>query len=143
MRRREFITAFGAGAALWPLGVRAQSSVKSIGFLGTTSAAAWGSWVGAFTQRLNELNWFDGRNVAIEYRWAEGNYDRFTEIASEFARRKVDVIVTSGGAVTAAKQVTQSIPIVFAVANDPVGMGLVASFARPGGNVTGSVASGA
>ena len=137
MKRREFITAFGAGAVLWPLGVRAQSSVKSIGFLGTTSAAAWGSWVGAFTQRLNELNWVDGRNVAIEFRWAEGNYDRFIEIASEFVRRKVDVIVTSGGAVTAAKQVTQSIPIVFAVANDPVGMGLVASFARPGGNVTG------
>ena len=82
MRRRTFITAFGAGLASWPLCVGAQPSMKSIGFLGTTSASAWGSWVNAFTQRLNELNWVDGRNIAIEYRWAEGNYDRFTEIAS-------------------------------------------------------------
>lgn len=137
MKRREFIALLGGAAAAWPSGVRAQQPVKMIGFLGTTSVAAWGSWVSAFTQRLQELNWIEGRNVTIEYRWADGNYDRFSEIASEFVRRKVDVIVTSGGAVAAAKQVTQTIPIVFAVANDPVGMGLVASFARPGGNVTG------
>src|SRR3954453_9705706 len=118
MRRREFITALGIGTALWPLEVLSQASIKTIGFLGTTSATAWKSWVNSFTQRLQELNWTEGRNVAIEYRWAEGKYDRFVEIASEFARRKVDVIVTSGGAVATAKQVTQTIPIVFAVAND-------------------------
>src|SRR4051812_46320180 len=137
MKRREFIVALGASAALLPFDASAQTSGKTIGFLGTTTAAAWGGWVNAFTQRLQDLNWIDGRNIAIEYRWAEGRYDRFLEIASEFARRKVDVIVTSGGAVAAVKQVTQTIPIVFAVANDPVGTGLVASFARPGGNVTG------
>jgi putative ABC transport system substrate-binding protein len=137
MKRREFIVALGASAALLPFDASAQTSGKTIGFLGTTTAAAWGGWVNAFTQRLQDLNWIDGRNIAIEYRWAEGRYDRFLEIASEFARRKLDVIVTSGGAVAAVKQVTQTIPIVFAVANDPVGTGLVASFARPGGNVTG------
>ena len=124
MRRREFIALVG-GAVAWPLGVHAQPSGKlpTIGFLGTTTAAAWGSWVAAFVQRLHQLNWIEGRNVAIEYRWAEGRNERFTEIAAEFANLKVDVIVTSGGAVLAAKQATATIPIVFAVANDPVGTG--------------------
>jgi putative tryptophan/tyrosine transport system substrate-binding protein len=128
-----------APSNLWSLAARAQQPGKlpTIGFLGTTTALAWGSWVAAFVQRLGELNWIESRNVAIEYRWAEGRNDRFTEIAAEFTRLKVDVIVTSGGAVLAAKQATSVIPIVFAVANDPVGTGLVTSLARPGGNATG------
>ena len=99
MRRRAFITVLG-GAAVWPLAVRAQQPAKpaTIGFLGTTTAAAWGGWVAAFVQRLRELNWSEGRNLAIELRWAEGRNERFVEIAAEFSRLKVDVIVTSGGA---------------------------------------------
>jgi putative tryptophan/tyrosine transport system substrate-binding protein len=136
--RRDFFGALG-GVAAWPLAAPAQQAGKlpTIGFLGTTTAAAWGSWVAAFVQRLHELNWVEGRNIRIEYRWAEGHYERFADIAAEFTSLKVDVIVTSGGAVIAAKQVTSAIPIVFAVANDPVSTGLVASLARPGGNVTG------
>jgi putative ABC transport system substrate-binding protein len=91
----------------------------------------------AFVQRLRDLGWTEGRNVAIEFRWAEGRTERFTEIATEFVRLKVDVIVTAGGAVLATKQVTSAIPIVFALALDPVGGGMVTSLARPGGNVTG------
>jgi putative ABC transport system substrate-binding protein len=93
--------------------------------------------VAALVQRLRELGWIEGRTVAIEYRWAEGRSERYAEIAAEFVRLKVDVIVTSGVAATAAKQATSAIPIVFAVAADPVGAGLVASLARPGGNLTG------
>jgi putative tryptophan/tyrosine transport system substrate-binding protein len=138
MRRREFVTLFGAAVA-WPLAARGQQAARLpiVGFLGTTTAAAWGGWVNAFVQRLRELNWSEGRNLAIELRWAEGRNERFAEIAAEFTRLKVDVIVTSGGAVLAVKQATQDIPIVFAVANDPVGSGLVASLARPEGNATG------
>jgi putative tryptophan/tyrosine transport system substrate-binding protein len=95
------------------------------------------AWTAAFVQRLRELGWIEGRTIAIEYRWAEGRDERFAEIATEFVRRKVDVIVTPGTALLAAKQATSVIPIVFAVANDPVGSGFVASLARPGGNVTG------
>jgi putative ABC transport system substrate-binding protein len=95
------------------------------------------AWADALVQRLRELGWIEGRNIAIEYRWAEGRGERFAEIAAEFVRLKVDVIVTVGGAVLAAKQATSLIPIVFAVAADPVGGGLVASLVRPGGNVTG------
>jgi putative ABC transport system substrate-binding protein len=136
--RREFITALG-GAVAWPLAARAQQTGKlpTIGFLGTATASAFGPWTAAFVQRLRELGWIEGRTVAIEYRWAEGRNERYTEIAAEFVRLKVDVIVTSGAAVVAAKQATSIIPIVFAVANDPLGTGLVASLARPGGNVTG------
>jgi ABC transporter substrate binding protein len=90
-----------------------------------------------FVRRLGELGWIEGRTVSIEYRWAEGRYERYAEFAAEFVRLKVDVIVTTGSAVVAAKQVTSVIPIVFAVAVDPVGGGLIASLARPGGNVTG------
>ena len=139
MRRREFITLLG-GAAAWPLAARAQQPGKlpTIGFLGSSTPSAWSQWVAAFVQRLRELGWIEGRTVAIEYRWAEGRSERFAEIAAEFVRLKVDVIVTSGtAAVLAAKQATSVIPIVFAVAGDPVGTGLVASLARPGGNVTG------
>ena len=139
MRRREFITLLGAGAAAWPLAARAQQAGKlpTIGFLGSSSASGWSPWTAAFVQRLNELGWVEGRTVAIEYRWADGRSERFAEIAAEFVRLKVDVIVTSGLAVPAAKQVTSVIPIVFAVASDPVGTGMIASLARPGGNVTG------
>src|SRR4051812_29382448 len=138
MRRREFLGMLGAGAA-WPLTARAQQAGKlpTIGFLVTASASAWGPWTAAFVQRLRELGWIEGRTIAIEYRWAEGRSESYTEIAAEFVRRKIDVIVTSGGAVPATKLATSVIPIVFAVANDPLGSGLVASLSRPGGNVTG------
>jgi hypothetical protein len=138
MRRREFITLIG-GAAAWPLTARAQQAGKlpTIGFLGGATATAWSNWSAAFVQRLRELGWSEGRTVAIEYRWAEGRHERAAEIAAEFVRLKVDVILTSGGVLLAAKQATSTIPIVFAVANDPVGAGFVSSLARPGGNITG------
>src|SRR5262245_35880237 len=138
MKRREFFILLGAAASTWPLTSRAQqrSKLPTIGFLGTTPSA-WRHNVPAFTQRLGELGWTDGRTVAIEYRWAEGRDERSAEIAAEFVRLKVDVIVTTGGAVPAAKQATSVIPIVFAIANDPVGSGFVTSLARPGVNVTG------
>ena len=139
MRRREFITLGGGAAAVWPLIVHAQQAKKlpTIGFLGASSASAWAPWTAAFVQRLRELGRIEGRTVAIEYRWAEGRGERYTEIAAEFVRLKVDVIVTVGSAVVAARQATSVIPIVFAVAVDPLGTGLVASLARPGGNITG------
>jgi putative ABC transport system substrate-binding protein len=138
MRRREFITLVG-GAAAWPLSAQAQQPGKlpTIGFLGPATASAWSQWNAAFALRLRELGWIEGRTVAIEYRWADGRGERCAEIAAEFVRIKVDVIVTAGGAVRAAMQATSTIPIVFAVAADPLGAGLVASLARPGGNVTG------
>jgi putative ABC transport system substrate-binding protein len=112
--------------------------LPTIGFLGaSTPFGAWSQWTAAFVQRLRELGWVEGRNVAIDYRWAEGRRERFAEIAAEFVRLKVDVIVTVGSAVAATKQVTSTIPIVFALAVDPVGSGIVDSLARPGGNVTG------
>src|SRR5262249_1114271 len=134
MQRREFITLVG-GAAAWPLATHAQP--PTIGFLGTATPSAWSQFVAAFVQRLRDLGWVEGRNVAIEFRWAEGRTGRYTAIATEFVRLKVDVIVTAGSAVLATKQVTSEIPIVFAVALDPVGSGMVASLARPGGNITG------
>ena len=139
MKRREFITLLGGAAAAWPLAARGQQPAKlpTIGFLGAATPSIWNLFFAAFVQRLRELGWIEGRTIAIEYRWAEGHGERFAEIAAEFVRLKVDVIVTSGGAVLAAKQATSLIPIVFAVATDPVGGGLVASLARPGGNVTG------
>jgi len=137
MRRREF-TIFFAGALAWPLVARAQpAKLPTIGFLGAGGQSAWTHWTAAFVQRLNELGWIEGRTVTIEYRWAEGRTERFREFAAEFARLKVDVIVTVGSAVDAAKEATSTIPIVFAVAVDPVGSGMVDSLARPGGNVTG------
>jgi putative ABC transport system substrate-binding protein len=139
VKRREFITLLGGAATAWPVAVTAQQSPKlpTIGFLGVSTPSAWSDWVAAFAQRLRELGWVEGRTVAIEYRWAEGRRERFVEIAAEFARLKVDVIVTAGSGVLATAQATSVIPIVFAVAVDPVGSGLVASLARPGGNVTG------
>jgi len=141
MQRRTFITLLGGAAAAWPLAARAQQQagkLPTIGLLGANTPSAASQWVAAFVQRLRELDWIEGRTVAIEYRWAEGRSERFAEIAAEFVRLKVDVIVTWGTAsVVAAMQVTSVIPIVFATAGDPVGTGLVASLARPGGNVTG------
>jgi putative ABC transport system substrate-binding protein len=137
VNRRELITLFG-GAAGWPLAARAQQSGKlpTIGFTGA-GASVWSSWTAAFVARLRELGWIEGRTVAIEYRWNEGRPERISEIAAEFVRLKVDVIVTAGGEATRIKRATSDIPIIFAIAADPVGSGLVASLARPGGNVTG------
>jgi ABC-type uncharacterized transport system substrate-binding protein len=139
MKRRAFISLLGGAAATWPLAARAQQAGKlpTIGFLGATTASFQSQHIAAFVRRLRELGWIEGHTVAIEYRWAEGRPERFAEIATEFVRLKVDVIVTLGGAVLAAKQATLVIPIVFASAGDPVGGGLVASLARPGGNITG------
>jgi len=140
MRRRGFICLIGAAATVWPLAARAQQLVKqrTIGFLGSSTPSAMSQWVAAFVQRLRDLGWIDGGTVTIEYRWAEGRSSRAAEIAAEFVQLKVDVIVTYGtSSVLAAKQATSVIPIVFAAANDPVGAGLVASLARPDGNVTG------
>jgi putative tryptophan/tyrosine transport system substrate-binding protein len=139
MRRREFITLIGSAAAGWPLAAHAQQAGKlpTIGFLGAATPSAWSQWVAAFVQRLRELGWIEGRTVAIEFRWAEGRTERYAEIAAEFVRLKVDVIVTVGSAVLAAKQATSVIPIVFASANDPLGDSLVANLAHPGGNATG------
>src|SRR5262245_25102606 len=139
-KRREVITLLGGVAAAWPPAVQAQPPAKqlTIGFLGSGTPAAQGQWVAAFLQRLRELGWIEGRNITIEYRWAEGSSDRAAELAAECVRLKVDVIVTyATPIVLAAKQSTLAIPIVFAVAADPVGTGLVATLARPGGNITG------
>jgi putative ABC transport system substrate-binding protein len=141
MRRREFITLLGGFAGMaWPGTARTQQAGKLpvIGYLGPTTASALSQRLAAFVQRLRELGWNEGHTVAIEYRWAEGRDDRYAELAAEFVRLKVDVIVTGGAApALAAKQATSVIPIVFTVAEDPVGSGVVVSLARPGGNVTG------
>jgi putative ABC transport system substrate-binding protein len=139
MRRRKFITIVGGAAAAWTLAARAQQTgrLPKIGFLGASDPSTWAIYVAAFVKRLHELGWIEGRTVEIEYRWAEGQSERFVEIAAEFVRLKVDVIVTSGSAVQATKRATSIIPIVFALANDPVGAGMVASLSRPGANVTG------
>src|SRR5690242_15793860 len=133
MRRREFIGILGGAATLWPLTVRAQQSGKLpiVGFLGA-DATAFAPWTAALVTRLAELGWIDGRTVTIEYRWSEGRTERYAEIAAEFVRRKVDVIVTVGSAVPKVKEATTVIPIVFAVGIDPVASGLVVSLAKPG-----------
>jgi ABC-type uncharacterized transport system substrate-binding protein len=139
MKRRAFITLLGSAAA-WPLAARAQQPGKlpTIGFLGGSTPSVDGRRVAAFMVRLRELGWVEGRNVAIDVRWAAGRSERAAEIAAEFVRLKVDVIATFGTTpVLAAKQATSVIPIVFAQAADPVGTGVVATLARPGGNVTG------
>jgi putative ABC transport system substrate-binding protein len=140
MRRREFLHAVGAVAAGWPLGARAQRATKppTIGFLGPLTQSAMIAFTSAFVQRLRELGWIEGHTIAIEYRWADGRDEHLTDIAAEFVQLKVALIVTGGtAAVAAAKQATSVIPIVFAAAGDPVRLGLVASLARPGGNITG------
>jgi putative tryptophan/tyrosine transport system substrate-binding protein len=138
MRRREFISLLGGAAIAWPHAARAQARLPTIGYLGSGTLASQRRWVAAFGERLRELGWIEGRTVAIEYRWAEGLPERLAEIAAEFVRLKVDVILAAGTeAALAAKQTTSVTPIVFSTAGDPVGTGLVASLARPGGNVTG------
>jgi putative ABC transport system substrate-binding protein len=123
---------------MWPLMVRAQQArPPTIGYLGGGAAANESAWTASFLQRLRELGWVDGHNVTIEFRWGQGRADRYAEFAAEFVRRKVSVIVAPGAAVSVVKNATSVIPIVFPVAGDPVGAGLVASLARPGENVTG------
>ena len=138
IRRRGFIIALGGTMAALPLAARAQSKDRSrtIGILGV-SALTYAPWLAAFAERIHEPGWIEGRNVAIERRWSEGRHERAAEIAAEFVRLKVDVIVTYGGAVHVVRQVTASIPVVFALAVDPLGSGLVTNLSRPGGNVTG------
>jgi putative ABC transport system substrate-binding protein len=138
IRRRELIVMVGGVAAAWPLASRAQQpeKVPTIGFIGP-DAANWKAWTTSFAERLAQLGWIEGRTVAIDYRWSEGRRERVAEFASEFVQQKVDVIVTYGGAVTTIQKATTTIPIVFALSNDPLGGGLVASLSRPGGNATG------
>jgi putative ABC transport system substrate-binding protein len=139
MQRREFITLLGGAAAVWPLAARAQQAEKlpTIGILGSSSAD-WSHWLGAFVQRLHELGWIENRTVTIDHRWTEGRNELYAEFAAELARRKVDVILPLGTpAIIAAKKATSVVPIVFPLASDPVGEGLVASLAHPGGNITG------
>ena len=139
MKRRAFITLLGGAAAAWPLAARAQQRTRlpTVGILGGATAATWSTWTPAFIRRLAELGWIEGRTVAIEYRWAGGSPERAAEMATEFIRLKVDVILTAGGVLAAVKSVTSVVPIVFATATDPVGAGFAASLARPGGNLTG------
>ena len=140
MRRREFITLLGGAAAAWPLAALAQQTgkVSRIGFLGPSSPALERHLVDAFRQKLRELGHVEGENLVIEYRWAEGQDEQLPSLAAELVRLKPDVIVTTGTPGTlAARQATSTIPIVFASAGNPVGAGLAASFARPGGNITG------
>jgi len=138
LKRRDIITLLGGAAAAWPLVVRAQEarSLPTIGFLGT-DVSGWRPWTAAFLQRLRELGWIEGQTIAIEYRWSEGRHERDVEIAAEFVGRKVDLIVSQGLAVPTLMKATSDIPIVFAIALDPIGSGLVTNLARPGGNVTG------
>jgi putative tryptophan/tyrosine transport system substrate-binding protein len=139
MRRRDFITLVGGAAATWPLAAGAQpAKLPAIGYLSSGTPSTDNQRISAFVQRLGELGWIDGRTVAIEVRWAQGRPEALAEIAAEFIGLKVDVIVTTGTPqVLAVRQKTSIIPIVFAVAGDPVGNKLVASLAKPGGNITG------
>jgi putative tryptophan/tyrosine transport system substrate-binding protein len=145
MMRREFILALGGAAAGWPLAARAQApKLPTIGYLGLGTLATESQRMAAFVQRLRELGWIEGRTVVIDYRWAEGRSERMAEIAAEFVRLKVDVILaTATEPALAAKKATALIPIVFPISTDPVGAGVVASLARPGGNVTGLSTLGA
>jgi putative ABC transport system substrate-binding protein len=141
MRRRTFISLVGCAAA-WPLAVRAQqSAMPVIGFLGSASSDLWANYVRAFQQGLGETGYFEGRNVAIEYRWAEGENERMPGLIVDLLRRPVNVLAVPGStpAALAAKATGTTVPIVFAVAADPIQLGLVASLSRPGGNITGVV----
>jgi putative tryptophan/tyrosine transport system substrate-binding protein len=139
MRRREFITLVGGAAAVWPVAARAERRIPTIGFLHPGSPAEMERFVAAFRHGLSEVDFVEGQNVAIEFRWAEGRADRLPELAADLVRHRVDVIATPGnvGSTLAAKRATAAIPIVFGVPDDPVKFGLVASLARPGSNATG------
>jgi putative tryptophan/tyrosine transport system substrate-binding protein len=138
IRRREFLVTLGGAVVSWPLAARAQQAGKlpTIGFVGS-NASGWGPWTAAFVARLHDLGWIEGRTVGIEYRWSEGRPERIAEIAAEFVRRNVDIVVTNDSSAPTIKQATSVIPIVFVLGNDPIGTGLVTNLARPGGNVTG------
>src|SRR5262249_15023330 len=138
MRRRDFISLL-SGAAAWPIAVGAQQAGKlpMVGYLGVNTAAIDLHRIPRFVQRLRELGWIEGRTIAIDYQWAEGRNERFVEVVGDYVARKVDVIFTNGGyPALIAKQATSSIPIIFNT-SDPIGIGLVPSLTRPGGNVTG------
>ena len=139
LKRRQFITLIGGAAAASPVRARAQQErVRTLGFLGAATAMVGAPWLLALVQRLGELGWTEGRNLHIEARWADGRNDRAAEIAAEFARANVDLIVTwATGPALAAKKATATIPIIFALATDPLSSGLVASLAKPAGNATG------
>jgi putative ABC transport system substrate-binding protein len=138
MRRREFITFLGCAAAAWPLAARAQPKIPRVGFMGNSTAALEANLVDSFRDGLRELGYEEGRNIVIEYRWADGKYERFPALVTELIAAKVDVIVTAGTpAALAVKKATTTVPLVMVAVGDPIGTGLVPSLARPGGNLTG------